>query len=91
MSRKPPSLFVERETYRKRRMIDAARVLPIVGVALLLLPVLWRSPEGLGLPTTYLMGYIFGIWLILTVGAAGLSSYIASMPEADEDPPEAQG
>ncbi len=91
MSRKPSSLFVEREVYRKRRMIDAARVLPILGAALFLLPVLWRSPEGLGLPTTHLMGYLFGIWLLLTVGAAALSSYIASIPEPDEDPPEARG
>lgn len=85
MSRKRPSLFVERETYRRRRMLDGARLLPILGVALLLLPVLWRSPEGQGLPTTYLMGYIFGIWLLLTLGAAALSGYLATTPDDDED------
>jgi len=91
MSRKALPLFVERDTYRKRRMIDAARILPILGVALLVLPVLWQTPDGQGLPTTYLMGYIFGVWVLLAAAAAGLSAYLAARSAPDEDPPEAQG
>lgn len=33
--------FLARQSYRKRRMIDAARVLPIFGTVLFLLPILW--------------------------------------------------
>ncbi len=84
-------LFVGHHTYRRRRMVDAARVLPLLGVALLSLPVLWRTPDGQGLPTTHLMGYVFGVWLLLALGAAGLSGYLAARDDRDEDPPEADG
>ncbi len=53
-------LFLQRLPYRRRRRIDAARLLPVFGLFLLLLPMLW-SPErrwrtadgaGRGLPVS---------------------------------------
>ena len=49
MSRPPEPLFVERRTYRRRRMADAAIFLPVVGLILLyasLMKLLGRTAQG---------------------------------------------
>lgn len=68
----PPPVFVERQTYRQRRVMDAARMLPILGAFLWLLPLLWFSSGG-GPATSRAVLYIFGVWCLLIVGAALLS------------------
>ncbi|WP_235851876.1 hypothetical protein [Litorivita pollutaquae] len=37
-------VFLERKTYRARRLMDGARVLPVLGMVLFLLPALWPQP-----------------------------------------------
>ncbi len=65
-------LFLERRSYRRRRLVDAARLLPVLGLLLWLVPLLWGiggrdvSASGAGL-------YIFGVWAGLIVLAAGFS------------------
>ena len=44
-------LFLARRAYRLRRLTDAARLLPVIGTFLILLPVFWRGP-GAALPST---------------------------------------
>ena len=39
-------LFLARHGYRRRRIMDAARVLPILGGFLFFLPLLWRGEGG---------------------------------------------
>ncbi|WP_102107148.1 hypothetical protein [Oceaniglobus roseus] len=34
-------VFLERQTYRRRRLMDAARVLPVLGAVLFMVPMLW--------------------------------------------------
>ncbi|MFY0623181.1 MAG: hypothetical protein JXQ89_15970 [Pelagimonas sp.] len=64
-------LFVERQTYRRRRLVDAARALPVLGLLLWLLPLLWAVPEeGPSASTT--MIYIFSIWLGLPIVSGAL-------------------
>ncbi len=65
------AVFFERRTYRRRRIIDATRLLPVLGVVLFLIPLLWQG-EG-GARTTDVMIYIFGIWALL----AGLSGLVS--------------
>lgn len=45
---KPPRqpVFVGRGTYRRRRLVDLAMMLPFIGVALIFMPVIW-GPEPL--------------------------------------------
>ena len=62
-------LFLHRDTYRRRRVMDAARVLPILGAALLLLPLLWAPDHTTASGAVYL----FLAWFILIIGAAVLS------------------
>ena len=69
MKRPQPPLFLERRAYRRRRAMDAARLLPVVGAVLLLIPLLW-APQLTEAPDTAVGGqYIFAVWLGLIVAA----------------------
>ena len=68
----PNPLFLERQSYRRRRIIDAARLLPVLGVTLLAIPLLWPSPAGDAVQTGWepvkmssAIFYIFGVWIVL--------------------------
>ncbi|KUF10295.1 hypothetical protein [Pseudoponticoccus marisrubri] len=64
-------LFVERQTYRRRRLVDAARALPLLGLLLWCVPLLWLIPEE-PLPTSTALVYLFVVWAGLVVGAAAM-------------------
>ncbi len=58
------AVFLAHGPYRRRRLRDAARLLPFAGGVLFLLPLFWgwgTGPAGL---------YLLGIWLGLVVVAA---------------------
>ena len=58
-------LFLARRSYRRRRMMDAARVLPVAGAVILMLPALW-SPEATPEPDTARgTVYLFAAWGML--------------------------
>jgi len=90
---KPPGkpLFLARRPYRRRRVMDAARLLPLLGGFLFLLPMLWaprpehpRSTAGDGI-------YLFVVWGILIAIAALLAMRLGSELERggpDETAPE---
>lgn len=69
---KEPSntLFLERESYRKRRTMDAARALPLIGVVLVLIPLFWGRGDG---GTAAALIYYFGVWVLLIAVAGVLS------------------
>lgn len=71
-------LFLARETYRRRRLMDAARFLPFAAAFLFVVPVLWV--EGTG--TAAGMGYLFGIWIALILAAFGISRALPKEPGA---------
>ncbi len=65
MSRRRSPLFLARRSYRRRRLRDAARLLPVFGAFLFLLPILWEpaatdqrdtAPDGV---------YLFAVWAVL--------------------------
>lgn len=88
MSRQRPELpFLERQTYRRRRLMDAARLLPVLGAVLLALPLLWAGPDG-DMPesaaSTARGGiYVFAVWTGLIVCAV-----LIGRPLARTDAPE---
>jgi hypothetical protein len=63
-------VFLERATYRQRRLVDAARLLPLLGVFLWAMPLLWGTG---GTATSAAILYIFAAWLGLVIGAAALA------------------
>ncbi len=76
MARGSEPLFLARESYRRRRLGDAARLVPVLGFVLLLLP-------GLFTTTTEALIYIFSVWAILIVAVAFLSRRLAAADMVD--------
>lgn len=71
MSAPAPLPDPERGLYRRRRLIDMARLLPLLGVVLILLPLLWQPAEQGERVTVPLVWFLFSVWLGL-IGAAFL-------------------
>jgi hypothetical protein len=63
MKRPGTPLFLQRRPYRRRRRIDAARLLPVFGGFLFLLPMLWEPAEAAGRRTAQDGVYLFVIWV----------------------------
>jgi hypothetical protein len=85
------TLFLERTSYRQRRLMDGVRVLPFVGLAFWMLPLLWPS-TGQGSEETVSMSgalqYLFGIWIALILAALVL--WLNTRARAAETPPTDQ-
>lgn len=93
MTQRLDPIYLERKSYRRRRLQDAARILPFLGILLFFLPLLWSNPaEGARAgPGTAVNGLLlFGIWFLLIVGAAALSrSLLESDPNDEAGSPDA--
>ena len=87
----PPGqpLFLARASYRQRRLRDALRLVPVAGLILFLLPLLWlRGPEGPGNATVLI--YVFSVWLALVAVSFVLSRRLSPedlLDAAPQDPP----
>jgi hypothetical protein len=86
MRRPKRPLFLARAPYRRRRLRDAARLLPLLGTFLLLLPLLWAPDSRMALTSGDVV-YFFSVWLILIGLAAGFAPGLRSGegPEGEED------
>lgn len=73
-------MFLARQTYRRRRLMDAARLLPFLGIGFFALPVLWED----GAETSEAVVYIFLAWAALIVLAALLARRLNRMPSDDD-------
>ena len=88
MPKSPPPLFLARRAYRRRRMMDAARLLPLAGCVLMMLPALWHPATTPEPDTARGTVYLFGIWALLILAALALSKGLsAAMREEDEGDP----
>ena len=76
-------VFLERASYRQRRLRDLARLLPVLGAILFVLPLMWKLDGNEGLGTSDVMVYLFAIWLGLIAASALLARAIR--PEPGED------
>lgn len=87
---KPPRqpLFVPPGTYRRRRLMDAARMLPALAAVLMLLPLLWGDPQGAGRSTSTDGLYLFVLWAGLILAARLLAGRLQDAPP---EPPQAGG
>lgn len=76
MGKRPDPLFLERKSYRRRRLFDAVRLVVFLAFMLFMIPLLW--PSGLdeasaSMPMSTALSFVFGAWLVLIVIAAGLT------------------
>ena len=89
MSRKQSPLFLERRSYRLRRLMDGARLMPFLGAALWAIPLLWTREGGAPVSTSRAMLYIFSVWFVLACLAAVLSIWLDGKAESERsNPPE---
>lgn len=92
-----PSVFLERQSYRRNRLADAARLLPVIGTAMLAVPLLWPSAdsaqvlagEAQAVPMSRAIVYIFSAW----AGLIGLSALfgMAARRWGQSDKPQTPG
>lgn len=69
------SVFLERRSYRRRRMMDALRLLPVFGVMLFMLPIFWPNgaeDAGGAVALSTAVKYVFAAWAVLIAAAFGL-------------------
>jgi len=97
--RQNTALFVERRTYRHRRLMDIARLLPLLGALLFLVPLMWPNPDPYPAPDTSggmamseAITYIFLVWTLLIL-ASVVFGYAGGMwaekwTEGNSDPSE---
>ena len=69
----PPAIFHEKRTYRQRRVMDAARVMPILAIFLWCLPLVWPQTGEDAVSSATALIYIFVVWGLVIVLAWGLS------------------
>ncbi len=86
MTERQPPVFVQRSTYRRRRLADGARLLPVLGTVMILIPLLWRQEgdtETLrdGARTAWVMTYLFLVWLALAVISGIMSRFLGGDPD----------
>lgn len=76
-------IFVQRANFRQRRLRDAAKLLPILGALLWLIPLAWPTPGDAGGDTVGAAGlvYVFAVWLILIVVAGVLNMRMRPLDE----------
>jgi hypothetical protein len=83
-------LFLERRSYTQRRIVDGARVLPILGLVLWMIPLIWPrsgAPDTMESSTSTL--YIFAIWCILIVIGGFIAMRIGPINETPAPKPNA--
>lgn len=92
MTRPGPPLFLAKSGYRRRRLHDAARLVPVFGIFLIFLPILWGPADTAARDTARDGLYLFGVWAGLILLAAGLAPGLRRTSslesDADSDPDE---
>ncbi|MEJ1992256.1 MAG: hypothetical protein P8X50_11270, partial [Maritimibacter sp.] len=84
-------IFLGRDTYRRRRLIDALRFLPIVGFLLFLSPLLGGGDASEPRSTALGVMFLFSVWFGLIVITMALVRLLARGPDgvgADPMEPE---
>lgn len=66
-------VFLARAAYRQRRLRDAIRMMPVLGLALWLFPLL-LAEDGM---TSRVGLFIFGVWMLLIVLSGVIAAYLS--------------
>ena len=86
MARSRRIAFLPRRDYKLRRLHDAARLLPLFGLLLIVMPILWSPPGEVERRTASDGLYLFGVWTGLIVLAVVFARGLVRPPP---DPPNA--
>ena len=81
----PPPIFLQRASYRQRRVRDAAKLLPFLGIVLWAIPLAWIHGDETRDAGTSGLIYVFVVWVALIVLTGALASRIrADTPDTDQ-------
>lgn len=86
-----PPLFLERHSYRRRRLMDAAKLLPIVGAALFLIPLFWPNAGEGAVTMSRAITFVFVVWAGLIVASALFALCVRSWGTSDQADKSDQG
>lgn len=79
----PPPVFHEKRTYRRRRLMDAARFAPALALFLWLVPLFWSQSGESSISSATALIYIFAVWAGVIVVTWALSHALGQ--SADDD------
>lgn len=86
MTRPRQPLFLERQSYRRRRLVDASRMIPVFGLFLFLVPLIWPDVED-AKPNLAARGiYIFVVWIGLVLSTALISHRLKNRERLGDTP-----
>jgi uncharacterized membrane protein len=90
---RPPRapLFLKRGSYRKRRLRDGARMLPVLGLFLFMLPILWGPGLTAKADTATDGLYLFAVWIGLVLVAAIMAPGLSEEGPEDLVPGDGEG
>jgi hypothetical protein len=71
-------VFLQKASYRQRRLQDAAKLVPLLGAVLWMMPLAWQSDGSGDTENASALLYIFGVWVILIAVTAILSRLLRS-------------
>ena len=84
-----PGVFLERRSYRRRRLLDALKLLPVVAAWLFMLPLLWpensvhaETPK----PMSSALIYVFGTWFVMILCGCGLIAALMRITPTGKNP-----
>lgn len=66
----PNTVFLERQSYRRRRLVDWLRLIPIIGLGLWAIPLLWPTQGEETVSTADAVIYMFVVWFVLVLVTA---------------------
>ncbi len=78
-------LFLARQSYRRRRVEDAARLLPLLGVVLFLLPLMVGGAIG-----NVRLAFVFSSWFFLILFAMLLARHLGRDSEQQSTGPQSK-
>ena len=85
MAKRIAPLFLARKSYHRRRMMDAARLLPVAGIFFILLPILWQPASTPAPDTAFGLVYLFVVWPLLIIVARVVSHLVAEAPDETDE------
>lgn len=84
--KKQEPTFLVRSSYRQRRLRDVAWLLPVFGLLLICVPLLWPKDGSGQSGTADATIYLFVVWFLLILIAAGLARIVRpDMGESEDD------
>ena len=87
MKEPAPLPFLARPGYRRRRLIEAIRLMPYAWVLAVLFPLLWPDSEGAPELTSHGAVYLFSAWALLILAAA---AGVRALRRTDRRPAETE-